>query len=170
MFVSVFPLPIVCANGNVIFSVSKWKSHCRRNTSSSNMHADASQAQAQPQLPPQTLRKPQPAKLPQSTLPARPRTQPQPPLRTQPYEAPYFFPSPASPDAAGYVRRARSGRPSSSYASFNTNHNTASSGQFPSSQLGQMYLVEDVVGGDIHDEKSRRVVASAPPTKLKFSG
>ncbi|KAL5494643.1 hypothetical protein ACEPAI_104 [Sanghuangporus weigelae] len=38
----------------------------------------------------------------------RPTTAPSvPPPRTNPYEAPYFFPSPLSPDAADYVRLAR---------------------------------------------------------------
>jgi hypothetical protein len=35
---------------------------------------------------------------------------PAPPLRTQPYAAPYFFPSPASPEATDYVRLLREER------------------------------------------------------------
>lgn len=40
----------------------------------------------------------------------KPTALPLPPARTQPYEAPYFFPSPGSPEAVDYVRRAREGQ------------------------------------------------------------
>ncbi|GBE77630.1 hypothetical protein SCP_0105100 [Sparassis crispa] len=35
---------------------------------------------------------------------------PPPPLRTDPYQAPYFFPTPASPEAADYIHQVRRGR------------------------------------------------------------
>ena len=40
-------------------------------------------------------------------LPSRPR---QGPTRTRPYEAPYFFPTPGSPEAIGYVEKVREER------------------------------------------------------------
>jgi len=39
----------------------------------------------------------------------------QPTLRTDPYQAPYFFPLPGSPEAASYVRNARTARTSPKY-------------------------------------------------------
>jgi hypothetical protein len=47
-------------------------------------------------------------KPPTSHLPVTPARQG--PVRTRPYEAPYFFPAPGSPEAIGYVERVREER------------------------------------------------------------
>lgn len=48
--------------------------------------------------------------LPKKWLPRRQNTAPAPLARTDPYQAPYFFPTPLSPEAADYVRQVRISR------------------------------------------------------------
>lgn len=93
-------------------------------------------------------------------------TPPMPPLpahlqlpraRTHPYEAPYFFPPPGSPDAADYIRRAReeqtTTRPSVRHSTY--------------APLIQQQRAEE-------NKRSRRLLrsdrglASAPPTQIHF--
>ncbi|EPQ60305.1 hypothetical protein GLOTRDRAFT_135019 [Gloeophyllum trabeum ATCC 11539] len=56
------------------------------------------------------------AKIRSPSQPAAPKL-PSPPPRTNPYEAPYFFPQPGSPEAQDYVRRVREDRMRASKAS-----------------------------------------------------
>ncbi|KII93987.1 hypothetical protein PLICRDRAFT_36206 [Plicaturopsis crispa FD-325 SS-3] len=53
---------------------------------------------------------PERPKTASSALPADVPAPAGPPLRTNPYDAPYFFPHPGSPEAANYVRQAREER------------------------------------------------------------
>lgn len=135
------------------FVVSKWKSHRRKcsnaiTNSNSGMKSSTNPTPDISQLQPHL----RPSKAAKSPLPPRPRSQAQtqPRPRTQPYEAPYFFPSPASPDAGDYIRRAKSGRPSSShdaYPSYSANH--INSNGTPPSSFRQLPLVDSRVNNNV---------------------